>query len=380
MSNTEPSESIEEIRISSDSHVSEPPELWEVELPAKFRDRAPRFPRVKRGVGLHARTGGWDPVERLKDMAADGISAEVLYPTLAKGIFEFAGKDPELAQACDRVYNDWMIDFCKAAPDRLWGQAHICLWNMDYAVAELERCKDAGLPGATIWIIPPEGLPFASDHYERFWSAAEELATPISMHINSGFGIYLERHFEDRVGTIVRQSFGHKTVAMQALAELILSGALERHPRLKLVIAEYEVGWIPFWLEDLDRKMGRSKGVGLPLQPSAYFNRQIYATFMQDGVGGYLLQRWGADNFLWSNDYPHGGGIWPFSDDVIDNTLGHLSAQTRAKVVGQNVARVYDMPIPKPMPRQPAPDTDVIWKRPWLKRRGFTFDKPTMGL
>jgi len=371
---------VQEIRISADSHVSEPPDLWEQGLPAKYRERAPRFPRVRRGVGLHARAGGWDPTERLKDMAADGISAEVLYPTLAKGIYEQAGDDPELAQACDRVYNDWMIEFCSAAPDRLWGQSHIGLWDMDYAVTELERCKEAGLRGATIWIIPPEGLPFTSTHYDRFWSAAEDLAVPVSMHINSGFGIYLERHFEDQVATVTRQSFGHKTIAMQALAELILSGTLERHPRLKLVIAEYEVGWIPFWLEDLDRKLGRSKGLGLPLQPSAYFNRQIYATFMQDGVGGFLLQRWGADNFLWSNDYPHGGGIWPYSDDVIENTLGHLSVPTRVKVLGQNVAQVYDMPIPNPMPRLPAPDTEAIWKRPWLKRKGFTFDKRTMGL
>ena len=380
MTEAEGSASAREIRISADSHVSEPPDLWKKGLPAKFRDRAPRFPRVKRGAGLHARAGGWDAAERLKDIAADGISAEVLYPTLAKGIYEQAGDDPVLAQACDRVYNDWMIEFCAHAPERLWGQAHIGLWNMDYAVAELQRCREAGLRGATIWIIPPEGLPFTSDHYERFWSAAEDLDTPVSMHINSGFGIYLERHFEDRREIITRQSYGHKTVAMQALAELILSGALERHPRLRLVIAEYEVGWIPFWLEDLDRKAGRRESLGLSLAPSAYFNRQVYATFMQDGVGGFLLQRWGADNFLWSNDYPHGGGIWPYSDEVIENTLGRLSTQTRAKVLGQNVAKVYGMPIPEPMARQPAPDAERIWKRPWLKRKGFTFNKPTMGL
>ena len=374
------SSSDQEIRVSADSHVSEPPDLWEKELPAKFRERAPRFPRVRRGVGLHARAGGWDPAERLKDMAADGISAEVLYPTLAKGIYEQCGHDPELAQACDRVYNDWMISFCRESPDRLWGQAHIGLWNIDYAIKELERCKKAGLRGATLWIIPPEGLPFTSDHYERFWSAAEELEMPVSMHINSGFGFYLERHFEDRVETVLRQSYGHKVVAMKALAELILSRALERHPRLQLVIAEYEVGWIPFWLEDLDRKFGRGKDLGLPQLPSVYFNRQVYATFMQDGVGGFLLQRWGADNFLWSNDYPHGGGIWPYSDDVIENTLAHLRGETRAKVLGQNVARVYGMPIPEPMPRQPAPDTEALWSRPWLKKKGFTFDKPTMGL
>ncbi|MEA2641909.1 MAG: hypothetical protein QOF51_3303, partial [Chloroflexota bacterium] len=249
----------QEIRISADSHMSEPPDLWEKELPASYRDRAPRFPRVKMGEGLHARPGGWDVGARLADMAADGIAAEVLYPTLAKDIYIQCGDDPELAQACDRVYNDWMIEYCQEAPDRLWGQAHIGLWNVDYAIKELERARDGGLKGATLWIIPPEGLGWTTDHYERFWSAAEELAMPMSMHINSGFGIYnVQRQgaqfTENRLTLVARQSYGHKAVAMQALTELILSGAFERHPRLKLVLAEYEVGWIPFWLEDLDRK------------------------------------------------------------------------------------------------------------------------------
>ena len=106
----------QEIRISGDSHVSEPPDLWQKEMPLKYRDRALRFPRVEYGVHNHSRAGGWDPKERLKDMAADGISAEVLYPTLAKGLFEqffFEPVDLPLGQAGEQVYNDWMMDFCK---------------------------------------------------------------------------------------------------------------------------------------------------------------------------------------------------------------------------------------------------------------------------
>src|SRR5687767_4001814 len=99
----------QQIRISADSHVSEPPDLWEKGLPAKYRDRALTFPRIRIGRGNHARPGGWDPVERLKDVAADGIAAEVLFPTLAKSIYEqvMDGGDIEVAKASDHVYNDW---------------------------------------------------------------------------------------------------------------------------------------------------------------------------------------------------------------------------------------------------------------------------------
>jgi predicted TIM-barrel fold metal-dependent hydrolase len=204
------------------------------------------------------------------------------------------------------------------------------------------------------------------------------------MHINTGFGFYFDRGFEDRVATITRQSVGHKVVAMNAMTEMILSGVFERFPRLKMVLAEFEIGWIPFWLEDLDRKFDRREDRQTPLAPSEYFNRQIYATFTQDGVGGYLAQRWGTDNFMWSNDYPHPGGIWPHSDDTIALTLGGLAPEARAKVVGQTVARLYGMPIPEPMPRGPVVDPEpieTVWHRPWVKKRGeYTFDKPTMGL
>jgi uncharacterized protein len=379
---SEPSRT-QQIRISADSHVSEPPDLWEKGLPAKYRDRALTFPRIQIGRGNHAREGGWNPVERLKDVASDGISAEVLFPTLAKSIYEqvMDGGDIEVAKAQDHVYNDWMLEFCQEAPDRLWGQAHIGLWDMDYAIGELERTQRAGLKGVTVWVSPPENLPWTGDHYERFWSACEDMNVPVSMHINSGFGA--DRRHEDPYATILRQAFGHKTVAMKTVAELILSGALERHPKLKLVLAEFECGWIPFYLEDLDRKFGRRRENNMTKLPSEYFAQNFYATFMEDGVGGFLLQQWGADNFMFANDYPHPGGIWPHSDDAVALVLDKVSPETRDKVLYQNVARLYGQPVPAPVVRQQTTfkDEDAQWNRPWLKKQGeFTFNKTKMGL
>src|ERR1041385_1741396 len=109
-----------EQRISADSHMTEPPDLWETRLPLALRDRAPRFPSRDTHNG-NVRAGGWDPYERLKDQAHDSISAEVLYPT--RGCAAWVTGDPELEEACCRAYNDWLIEFCSAAPQRLWGLA-----------------------------------------------------------------------------------------------------------------------------------------------------------------------------------------------------------------------------------------------------------------
>ncbi len=356
-------------RISADSHMTEPLDLWEKGMPERFRPHAQRYSASAHQPG-HVRAGGWDPRARLKDMAADGICAEVLYPTRGKDMYRQDGGS-ELAEASARVYNDWMIDFCREAPDRLWGQAEIPLWDMSYALAELERTKKAGLKGATIWMIPPSDLPFTSDHYEPFWAAAQELEMPVSMHINTGFGPYgseRDSHRGDFVESVAFTCGGHKAIAMRALTEMICSGVFERYPQLAIVIAELEVGWIPFWLEDLDRRF--IKGTGqrhFSLLPSEYFQRQVYATFTQDEVGGYLLSRHGAQNFMWSNDYPHEGCIWPYSDEVIELTLSHLPTAVQAQVLCENVAKLYGMPVPQPMPRTEVTDREHLWERPWIK-------------
>ena len=76
---------VDEILISSDSHVMEDPDLWVNGVPAALKEEAPKFPPRVLGEGFQAQPGGWDPAERIKEMAKDGVSAEVLYPTLGLG-------------------------------------------------------------------------------------------------------------------------------------------------------------------------------------------------------------------------------------------------------------------------------------------------------
>src|SRR3989454_7169172 len=210
-----------EQRISADSHMTEPPDLWEKRLPSALRDRAPRFPN-RDNAGGNVRVGGWEPYERLKDQAYDSISAEVLYPT--RGAVAWVTGDVELEEACCRVYNDWLIEFCSAAPQRLWGLAMISLWNIEHAVQELERCRKAGLRGAVIGLMPAEELPYGSDHYERFWAACEDLAMSVNLHINSGPG---RRAFspQPRSGLLPDGAVGHKWEGMHAVGNLIAAGS-----------------------------------------------------------------------------------------------------------------------------------------------------------
>ena len=283
-----------ELLISADSHVMEPGDLWATRLPNALRADAPTFPDTGSD---QSKPGGWDPSERLKEMAVDGVSTEVLYAT--RGMTLFRIEDVSLQEACVSAFNDWLIEYCAVSPDRLFGVGLISLYDIDHAIAELERCRNAGLRGAMIWQNPPEDLPFSSDHYDRFWAAAQDLRMPVSLHILTGHGYMQKAHL--RHGTEHYRSSVNSKIAevMNSLFDLIFYKTLDRFPELKIVLVENEIGWIPFALQQwgyyLGRHRHREPGPAPDKMPSEYLASQIYATFFNDAIGTRYLSSWGED-------------------------------------------------------------------------------------
>jgi predicted TIM-barrel fold metal-dependent hydrolase len=118
---------------------------------------------------------------------------------------------------------------------------------------------------------------------------------------------------------------------------------LERYPRLKFVLVENEVSWIPFYLTQYDKYWGRGNlDSPLTMFPSEYFFRQFYATFFNFDV-------WGSNNLMWSNDYPYPNSTWPKSWDVITRDLGCLSEETRSRLLRENVRELYKLPALTPV-------------------------------
>lgn len=351
----------QQILISGDSHMSEPPELWTDGVPARFKEQAPTFPNVKLEESqLHLRAGGWNAKVRLQDMDVDHLAAEILYPTSGPAVWRV--EDIEAQEACVKVYNDWLIDFCSADFARLWGLGMVSLLNIDHAIAEMKRCKEAGLRGMNIYIATPQNLPYSSAHYEPFWTAAEDMGVPLGMHIN-GRAKGAVHQDEDRVLHSVN---GHKFDVLTSVGHLIQSGVMERHPTLQFSIAEVGLGWIPFWLQEFDYySTARAK---LPLKPSEYFARQVTSTFISDAVGGILVAdyAWLRNVGLWSTDYPHIASMWPDSQPIMTMDLGHLAADIQDDVICNNAARVFNHGKLPPAP--PAASEDYVADiQVWLK-------------
>ena len=133
----------------------------------------------------------------------------------------------------------------------------------------------------------------------------------------------------------------------RTLVVLIFSGVLERFPDLKLASAENEVGWLPFFLQKLDQAQEEYRYLypaPLKLKPTEYFRRQAYATFIDDAVGVANREFIGAENIMWSLDYPHTVLPWPRSREASSATSRRPGGR-KALIVRENVARLYGLPL-----------------------------------
>ena len=374
--------------ISADSHVLEPGNLWMERVDKRLRDKAPRVEPVNGvpsliapGSGIHpfaltgfsaagrsgedltkfmgsgyeaARAGGWDPVERLKDQEIDGLEAEVVYSSLGMPLFGL--DDAEVQRACFRAYNDWVAEFCAHSPKRLFGIALIGLDDVHEGVKELERCKKIGLRGALIAGLPPENQPYSSRVYDPFWQAAGELGMPISLHVVTGArrkhlltptAQRIASHEGDApgIGFIALYMF-LTTDVQESLFEILLSGVPQRFPKLKIVSAENDTGWLPHFMYRLDHaydKLHHRANLHLEMTPGDFMRRQVFATFQDDPIGPMTWRYFGADNYMWASDFPHPDSTFPDSHKVIAKDFEGVPAEVQQKMVFDNVRRLYEI-------------------------------------
>ena len=369
-----------EVVISSDSHVFEPPDLWTKRIDARFKDRAPRMERVDdvdqlvveggqiAGIGLISNAGarfeapetisaqgrfedvlpgGYDPDQHIKDMKIDGVSGEVLYPS--QGLFYFKIEDPELMSAVFRAYNDWLAEFCQTNPHQLKGIAMINLDDVQDGLRELERSAKLGLVGAMITEYPVEDRRYDNPEYEPFWAAAQDLNMPLSLHTATRS----EGPSRGSGATSVRVASGRANKVFYpatSMCDMIFSGVFERYPGLKVSIVEFELSWAPYLLTSMDytyveRQEEASYRFKNDLKPTDFFHNNIYLSFQEDDVGIRLRDVIGVDRMMWGSDYPHSESTFPKSREILDRILEGVPQGERDKIVGTNVAKLYNFDL-----------------------------------
>lgn len=367
--------------ISSDSHIMEPPDLWQDRIEARYRDRAPRVVQEHDGDwwivdGLRTnsfqggaqpgkrfdnaeslrpsakfadvRPGAYIPEENIKDNEADGIYGSVLYPT--EGLLLYMVPDSELLEAIFRTYNAWIAEFCQAYPTRLKGIAMIDVEHVATAIKELQRCRQLGLAGAMITVYPHPDRPYSHPQYDPFWAAAQDLAMPLSLHIATNRPSPHVPLENNRTTDPALLANADHWVRM-SLGQMIFAGVFERFPRLAVGTVEHELSWVPHFLDRIDytyTQRARRDGwrrFGDNAVPSDFFHRNVFLSFQEDRLGIRDRQLIGVEQLMWGSDYPHTEGTYPYSQKVLDDLLAGVSEAERQQITSANVARLYQFDL-----------------------------------
>lgn len=373
--------------ISCDDHMDLsqlPADLWQTRLPAELRDRAPYVGERDgqavwicdgnvwgRWDGKPPATGNRKPVKplynsfdragiydqsarrpavaelRLADMDRDGVQAQVIFGP----IFQISTDDPVLRVACYRVYNDWLLEFCQAAPDRLIG-VPMLPETPETAAEELRRlASKGGVRQVTLMIanIKPK---LDDPAWETLWSLLEETGIILSWHITV-FGPNPNSRAAGKAASVFENTKFFMANFLEPFVDLFAWGILERHPKLKMVMAEAGTGWLPWLVQELDYRHWRlweakefwydKGGKDLETKPSELFKRQVWATFQEDYATMSLIPFFGEGHLLWASDYPHPDGVWPNSRQAIERQMHNLSPELRRRLTHDNAAALYGL-------------------------------------
>ncbi|MGH7894481.1 MAG: amidohydrolase family protein [Candidatus Binatia bacterium] len=354
---------------SCDDHLdlwNLPRDVWQDRLPARLRERGPRV--VEQGGGAwwtcdgavigmyglnsqmmkdYSATSRVPEVEddglrpsnpklRLEDMERDGVYASVIY---GPNLFGLPIADQELKAACLAAYNDWATEFNRTEPARLSVLPVLPTHAPEAATAELERAAKHGHRGV---IISPFEFRCTDPEWTRFWDAAETTGLPVSFHIGQGTS-------QVRVAPGSWELAAFSAVGPmqldEPLAMMVYSGVLERRPKLRLVLAESGIGWLPYFVHRMDaaaeKHVPKAQDYKLTTKPSEIFRRQVFATFEEEPLGPELLPLLGGDNFMWASDYPHPDSTYPHSREAIEHAFAGLDPSFVEQVTATNCKRLY---------------------------------------
>ena len=265
----------------------------------------------------------------------------------------WATPDPVFANAQCAVWNDWAWEQFGAYPESMLPVAAIATGDLPGSLAEIERVAKMGYRALSLPCKPHWGahdidqVNYNLPHFDPMWALIEETNLPITFHISTGRD---PRAARGNGGAVINYVTHSLAPTIEPVANLCASGVLEKFKGLRFATIECGIGWIPWLLDAMDEAYRkhhmwvRPKLQGLP---SDYFRAHGHSTFQEDPSGLALMDKYQLnDNFMWANDYPHHEGTWPHSAEAIERTMPGLTDVQRAKVLGLNAARFFNIEVP----------------------------------
>jgi predicted TIM-barrel fold metal-dependent hydrolase len=340
--------------VSTDSHVMEDCDLWKERLPERFKDRAPKLWRDENGwyhleaegknldvPGLNSmlvegRPGINSIEDRMRDLDAEGVDKELIFPQRTLSVVAF--EDNELRMACIRAYNEWLADYCKPYPDRLYGIGILNWWEPEAARDHIQEITSLGHRAIEI-PSTPRGVYYNSRSWEVFWDAIEESGIPLSFHIGENVAF-------KGLGAIGMNQMVQFQPFRRLFGLMVFSGILERHPNLKVVFTEGGISWVPQALYDADRIYRDFESEMRPKlanPPSTYWWTNCYATFQEEPLGLELLDKIGPHRVMWASDYPHPESTLGYTRRSVRDIFEATTVENAQAIVGGTAIEIWGL-------------------------------------
>lgn len=299
--------------------------------------------------------GTTSPEGRIAEMDSDGVDAEVIFCTAVATALK-ATADPNATVALVRANNDWLSEYCSHASDRLLGIGLVPMTGVADAVGEIERIATMpGVRGAHMLTFPTGGEVLLDDD-DPFWAAAEATDMALVAHHNFGGQGAAASHplpgLKERALDIDGgRDFGFfawlltcdlpiPTLPIVTVLQLMISGTLDRHPSLRFHFAETGIGWLPYWLEQMEDRYDRHRfwaDLDLERRPTDYVRDHFTFSFQEDHAGIAMRHNIGVDNICWASDFPHSVSDWPWSRGVVTRMMKDVPEDERRRIQALNI-------------------------------------------
>jgi predicted TIM-barrel fold metal-dependent hydrolase len=351
--------------VSADNHWEITEDIFYENFPAGLRDKAPRvwFDRFwrmgyrgevealpigeKTAIAIErttGRNGDWSAGLRYRDMDAEGVEEEIVFPNTLIGFARYP--EFEVQEQLYRVYNEHWAH----AIDRNDGRSHAVgifhnWWDPSAAEGAMQQIVDLGLKTFMVPVNPGKSLEgkalsYADPMMDRFWSVVEAAGLPICFHVGEGTDV-------EQPGGVGACNMTLMAPFRKPFGQLLFGAVFDRHPRLQVVFAEGGLAWVPAALQDAELiydSFGNGEIIEpLEHRPIHYWHTNCYATFQNDPVGLRLLDIIGADRVMWATDYPHSEGSFGYGRSSVNAVVEATSADQARDILGGTAIRLFKL-------------------------------------
>ncbi len=270
---------------------------------------------------------------RIASMDAMGVEVQAVSPVPTQYHY---WAERAVAEKIVATINEGIAQLCKSRPERFAGLGSVAMQFPELAADQLEHAmRELRLNGVII-STAVNGAELADPRFEVFWARAEALGAVVFIHpMGCSLGARLTPYYLSNV-------IGNPAETTVALAHLIFSGMLDRHPKLKIVAA-HGGGYFPFYTARFDHGWRvRPEAHTCANAPSTYLGKIWFDSLVYEPAQlEYLIRRAGAGNVVLGTDFPFDMGM----EDPLGflNSVAGLSDDDRALIRGGNASQLLGL-------------------------------------